>query len=299
MARRELGVMKTSLKIALFLGVVTALCGAGYAQMEGPEPSDGPMQGLTHDRARLADRLLADFDKNHDGKVTHDEMNRAIYARFMAATHGAQTMNEDQFAASHQDEFRDHATQTFRRIDWSGRGSLTLEDYAAPQRARFMAMDKDGSGTVPCGRSFPRYGNNSETNDGSRKSRYASRSTGGRGGVAAFCAANDLNQDGKVTRDEFDAAIVKRFSAATNGARTMSLPQYLADQEQDFRDGNARAFKRLDKDRDGKLSLAEFAAPELKLFARLDKNHDGVLTQDEMKSGSRSKAGGKSKRGYY
>lgn len=295
--------MNTGVRFAVILGIATALCGTGYAQMEGPDPSDGPLQGLTHDRAKLADRLLADFDKNHDGKVTHDEMNRAIYARFMAATHGAQTMSQDQFAALHLNEFRDHATQTFHRIDWSGRGRLTLEDYAAPQRARFMAMDKDGSGTVSCGRSFPRYGNDSETTveRRSRKSSDASHHAAGRGGngLAAFCAANDLNHDGKVTREEFDAAIAKRFSSATHGTGTMNLSQYLADQEQDFDDSNRRAFQRLDKDRDGKLTLAEFAAPELKLFARLDKNHDGVLTQDEMKSGSRSRTGGRSKRDYY
>jgi Ca2+-binding EF-hand superfamily protein len=280
--------MKIGLKIALLLGVVTALGGVGFsaAQMEGPEPPDGPMQGLMHGHGRLANRLLAEYDTNHEGKVTHDAMNRAIYARFMAATHGAQTMSEDQFAALHLAEFRQHATEMFRRLDWSGRGKLSLEDYLAPQRVRFMTLDRDGSGTVSCGRS--RDGNNSvaEDNGRTRKSRYS----GGRGGngLAAFCAANDLNQDGKVTRGELDTAVAKRFAQAAHGAASMSLEQFIADQEQDFREATARAFKRLNKNRDGKLTLAEFAAPELKLFARLDKKHDGVLTPDEMKSGRRN-----------
>jgi Ca2+-binding EF-hand superfamily protein len=42
-------------------------------------------------------------------------------------------------------------------------------------------------------------------------------------------------------------------------------------------------FKRLDKAGDGKLTMAEFAGPPLKLFARLDRNNDGVITADEMK----------------
>jgi Ca2+-binding EF-hand superfamily protein len=49
-----------------------------------------------------------------------------------------------------------------------------------------------------------------------------------------------------------------------------------------FDNAEARRFKRLDKNHDGKLSEAEFAAPGEKLFARLDKNKDGVLTPDEL-----------------
>ena len=41
-------------------------------------------------------------------------------------------------------------------------------------------------------------------------------------------------------------------------------------------------FNRLDADRDGKLSLAEYAATDQKLFARMDRNKDGVVTRDEL-----------------
>lgn len=297
--------MERRWKIVLAVGVATALAGIGLsaAQMEGPLPPDGPMQGLMHSRSPLADRLLAEFDKNHDGKITHDEMNRTLYARFMAATHGAQTMDEDQFAALHLGEFRRHAAEIFRRLDWSGKGKLTLADYAAPERVRFMTMDKDGSGFVSCGHSAGRYANSYQDEDmdeappPSRKGRTNYR--GGGSGLAAFCLANDLNKDGKVTRGELDAAIAKRFAAATHGGAVMTEDEFVADQEQDFRAANERSFKRLDKDRDGKLSLAEFSAAELKLFARLDKNHDGVLTADEMKSRSASRSKKSGKRSYY
>ncbi len=46
---------------------------------------------------------------------------------------------------------------------------------------------------------------------------------------------------------------------------------------------NDKMFKRLDKDGDGKLTMAEFAAPPLKMFDRMDRNHDGAITADEMR----------------
>lgn len=276
--------MKTSMKISLFLGAVTVVAATGLAaaQLEGPMPPDGPMQGLMRGHSRLADRLLESFDKNHDGKVTHDEMNRAIYAQFVAVTHGAPTMTQDQFIAMHMGEFRQHAGEMFKRIDWRGQGKLSLEDYAAPQHARFMMMDKDGSGSVSCGSSGSAkpaqdYADSDGADRQNTRSRGKGRSSGrgsfGRGGfgLAAFCAENDQNRDGKVTRAELDNAIGARFAAATHGAKVMTFDQYMAEEEQRFRDANVRTFDRLDQDGDGKLTLAEFASSELRLFQRLDK----------------------------
>ncbi len=76
--------MKLKLKTALFIGAVSILAGTdlAIAQMDGPPPPDGPMQGLMHREGRLAERLLADFDLNHDGKITHTEFNTVIANRY-------------------------------------------------------------------------------------------------------------------------------------------------------------------------------------------------------------------------
>ena len=78
------------------LGAIVVIGGStlAIAQMDGPMPPDGPMQGLMH-RDRLADRLLADFDANHDGKSTHAEFDNVLGSRFAAATHGAKLMTPD------------------------------------------------------------------------------------------------------------------------------------------------------------------------------------------------------------
>jgi Ca2+-binding EF-hand superfamily protein len=280
--------MKTRLKIALLFGAVSIVAGAGLAlaQMEGPQPPDGPMQGLMRSHGRLADRLLREFDINHDGKVSHDEMNRTIGARFAAATHHAPTMTLDQFAALHHAEFRQHTLEMFRRVDWKGNGRLSLDEYAGPQRARFMMMDKDGTGTVSCAPARQenyhpaRKPSQSKGDNPRARAAFGSR---GNFGLAGFCADNDLNKDGKVMRAEFDIAVGKRFTLATNGAATMNADQFANDLDRRFNDSIARTFKRLDKDSDGKLTLAEFAAGELKLFARLDKNKDGAIAADEMR----------------
>jgi Ca2+-binding EF-hand superfamily protein len=296
--------MKRSTKIALLLsaGFLLASTGLAFAQMDGPPPPDGPMQGLLH-RDRLSDRLLDDFDLNHDGKVTHTEFNTVIAKRFGQATHGAPEMTLDQFTAIHSVDFQKHAADMFKRIDWQGNGRVTFEEYLAPQRAHFEMMDREGTGTIECGAGgFQRaaFQGPSGAEDGAQDGGKRGRGNGGRGfggfGKARFCDDNDLNKDGKVTRDEFDQAIAAHFKAAAKGAATLSQAEYFADELERYRDINAKMFKRLDKDRDGKLSLAEFASGEEKMFARLDRNNDGTLTEDEMKPrfGGRSGNGGQS-----
>src|SRR6478609_2454252 len=110
-------------KIALLLGAAVLIGGSGLAiaQMDGPPPPDGPMQGLVH-RDRLADRLLAEFDTNHDGKITHAEYNSVLGSRFAAVTRGAKLMSADQFLALHQADFAKHTAEMFHRADWNGDG---------------------------------------------------------------------------------------------------------------------------------------------------------------------------------
>jgi Ca2+-binding EF-hand superfamily protein len=302
--------MKHQAKAALMMGVISIIAGTGlaFAQMDGPPPPDGPMLGLMHrEGGRLADRLLAEFDLNHDGKITHTEYNTVIAARFSKAVHGGKGMTYDEFLALHMPEFEKHTAEMFKRLDWKGDGKITLEEYAAPQRAHFEMMDRDGTGVVSCAGSRASSGRDDASNGGDDNgfgggsSKRGGGGFGGRGaggfGLAHFCHENDLNEDGKVTRAELDQAIAKHFAAATKGQASMSAAVFHADQLADFQDMNTRMFKRLDRDRDGLLTLQEYAAPEEKLFARLDKNNDGTITEDEMRPRFASRGGNsKSKR---
>jgi Ca2+-binding EF-hand superfamily protein len=289
--------MRNNTKIALAFGVAALLSGTSLAlaQMDGPSPPDGPMQGLVR-RERLADRLSAEFDSNHDGKITHAEFNNVLGGRFAAGTHGAKQMSADQFLAIHQADFAKHTAEIFHRADWNGDGRLTLEEFSAPQRAHFEMMDSAGSGVVSC--SPVVRANYQPGATGRSSSGRSGPGVGGRGfggfGRARFCSEDDLSRDGRVTRAEFDTMTAKEFSAAAGGGATMSLAQFTADEAARYRDTNAKMFKRLDTNGDGRLSLAEFAEPPEKMFDRLDRNRDGMITPEEMKprfSGRRSSSG--------
>ena len=282
-------------KIALLLGAAVLLGGTGlaFAEMDGPTPPDGPMDGLMH-RERLSERLLREFDTNHDGKISHGEYNNAIGTRFAAATHGAKQMTAEQFWNIHQTRATIHAAAMFRRVDWSADGRLTLEEFAAPQRAHFEMLDRDGTGTVSCGAEGPKPG-------GLGHGRHGFHNRHGRGfgsfGLSRFCGRADSSRDGTVTRAELDGMIAKDFSAATNGAATMSPAQFSAAQAARFHEMNDGMFKRLDDNNDGKLTLVEFAEPEEKLFDRLDRDRDGVITGDEMRPRFHDRGRGRNRSG--
>jgi hypothetical protein len=100
--------------------------------------------------------------------------------------------------------------------------------------------------------------------------------------LTGLCADNDLNRDGTVTRTELDGAIAKRFTKATGGGSMMTPSQFAQSEQARFADVNTRTFRRLDQNRDGRLTVQEFGGTELRLFARLDKNRDHVLASNEI-----------------
>jgi hypothetical protein len=195
-------------------------------------------------------------------------MNRTIGARFAMATQHAPTMTMEQFMAVRANAFRQSNDAMFRRLDWNMDGKLSLAEFAAPQRIRFVAMDRDGAGAVSC----------------------AARD---RAGLARFCTDNDINLDGRVTRAELDSASAKRFSAGS--AQGMTAAQFALSEQQRYASANARTFRRLDENGDDLLTVQEFGGAELKLFARLDKNRDKVLAPSEL----HSRVAGRSERRRY
>lgn len=278
--------MKKSIRYGLLAGAVL-VAGAGFAlaQMAPPPPAPdmygpGPMHG------RMAERLLHDFDLNHDGKIAKAELDKALAQRFAEAGGGAAALSEAQFEKSHEKMLRQHTDKMFRGLDWNGDGVLSLDEFRTPLRARFATMDRDGTGQISCkfgeGEAKPAPGKGAGMDSG--KMHFMHRGGHFRGGFMKMCREADLNKDGKVTRAEADKAIADKYAAAVKGGKGMTADAFYGIELPRFRDMEASRFKRLDTGNDGKLSEAEFAVPGQKLFAHLDKNKDGVVTKDELAS---------------
>jgi len=288
--------MTPTLRYGLLLGAALAVgTGVAIAQMgDSPAPQGRTRHSFAapsypSSRGRLAERFLAEFDTNKDGKVTHDEFNRTLAHEFSVATKGAPTMTLDEYAALHLKDLHEQANEEFHRMDWNGDGRVSQDEYMAAERNIFQLMDRDGTGVISCSSS---RGSRQAGDTTARSRSRSSGSSGGRGsstrGRSNLCFSDDFNRDGKVTRAEFDHAKQQAFNSFAKGG-FLTPDQYYQLEAAQSRAISARVFQRLDRDHTGKLTLEEFAASQERLFARLDKNNDGVVTEDELTSSRRSR----------
>ena len=102
-------------------------------------------------------------------------------------------------------------------------------------------------------------------------------------------AAMDANKDGQISKAEFDAAHAAR-SQKWADARKEGLRED-GDGDRKFGRHGMRGhmnggdmFARLDANKDGKVTRAEFTAKPLAMFDRADANKDGTVTPEERKA---------------
>jgi Ca2+-binding EF-hand superfamily protein len=122
------------------------------------------------------------------------------------------------------------------------------------------------------------------------------------GGHGGFLKSADLNKDGVIDQTEFQTTRDKWFAdldankdgfvsadelKAFGDKMHAEWAKKHADQAANKPEGkhgdfSQRILERVDTDKDGKISKAEFDAEGSKLFAKLDENGDGKIAQSEM-----------------
>jgi Ca2+-binding EF-hand superfamily protein len=279
--------MNATIRNILVLSAI-AIAGGGVAAatlQQAPKAAAHPATPTAQhwqNHGRGGGRLFAEYDVNHDGKITRDEFNKVVQQHFAQASGGGKAMTEQQFASFRTRSLQQHGEQMFKRADWNGDGKLTFDEYANPIRASFARADKSSQGFIQC----------HARAQGGQLNRAApvghSCGHGGSRGAGAFCGRDDLNHDGKVTRAELDQALQQQFTAGAKGGKLMNRDQFLATLEDRAKQTSSRSFNRLDRAHSGSVTFAEFAQPEQRTFARLDKNGDGVITRDEASSSRRT-----------
>ncbi|HEY4114091.1 MAG TPA: EF-hand domain-containing protein [Rhizomicrobium sp.] len=277
--------MNSTIRNVLVLAAVAigggGVAGAAMQQPQKAAPHGAPARAQNAESHRRGgSRLFAEYDLNHDGKITRDEFNKVVQQHFAQATGGGKAMTEQQFASYRTRSLQQHGDQMFKRADWNGDGKLSFDEYANPIRASFARADKQSLGFLPC---HPRGQGNQPA-----RGAEAGRHHGGARGAGAFCGRDDLNHDGKVTRAELDQALQQQFASAAKGGKFLNRDQFLVTLEDRAKLTSSRSFGRLDRAHSGTITFAEFAAPEQRTFARLDKNGDGVITRDEATSSRRT-----------
>jgi Ca2+-binding EF-hand superfamily protein len=272
--------MKKPIRLLLLAGTALAMsAGLALAQMEPPPQPD--MFGGPMGHGRMSGKFLADFDANHDGKVTKAEFDAGLAKKYaaLAGRNGGVTL--DAFLGSHLKEFRQHTDEMFRRADWNGDGKLSLDEFSIAPKAKFMLADKDGLGAISCA-PHTSGGPGAKMMKAGFRHRHSGMGAHWRG-MGERCEQADLNHDGKVTRAEAVQAIQAKFSEAAKGGSFVTPDEFYNLELTRLRDAAQKRFDRADTNHDGKLSQAEFDAGAQKIFDRLDRNHDGVVTADELK----------------
>jgi len=269
--------MKPIVRYALLLSAVV-IAGGGIAAAQMDKKAVAPaqqQQRYAKQNSSYSHRVprFFQYDLNHDGRVTRDELNGSLAQQFAQISGSAPTFGKAQFNAARMKTLSVRARQMFHRADWNGDGKLSLEEYLISERERFERADRDGAGFVSCGAS----------QQPKTTSRHGRQHGGGRG----FCKVADLNKDGKVTRGEFDKAMQQEFTTAAKGGM-LSAENYFAMLAAHVQAANEKRFARLDKNGDGKVDRAEFASSQVQYFERLDRNHDGTITRDEFYAGRRA-----------
>lgn len=188
--------------------------------------------------------------------------------------HGGPAKHEMMFMRMHADG---------KKLDANGDGTITREEFLAFHGSMFDEMDKNHDGKLSAdemhGDMPPPPGGPGEH----ERMMIMRDHMGGdmqcshEGGPGGDMAVHVEHGDGKEVRVIVDGP---DGHMGEHGERAEHLRMMMHDGH-----GHGGGFDEMDKNKDGKLTFDEFAAPMHDAFAHMDKNHDGVVDKAEWGEG--------------
>jgi Ca2+-binding EF-hand superfamily protein len=275
--------MYRNIKLAVLTALpVAALSVCALAQNTAPTTT------TADSRPSFFQHMLQKMDTNGDGRISLDEYLAAAAARFKGIdTQNRGSIDATAIASSPETVERDErrAQSMVKRLDTTGNGFVTLDEFLAAAKKRFARLDKAGNGELTVDEmSGPRWGHARSADASVNKDPGANADARAQFAQKRFDKV-DTNHDGVVSLDEYLAAATAKFqkldtqnSGKVTAQELASSPRVLKRDERQAR----FEVKRLDTNGDGVVSADEFAAAAKTRFSRIDKNGDGYIDADEM-----------------
>ena len=174
------------------------------------------------------------------------------------------------------------------KYDANKDGKITMQEAETAQAAKFAGMDLNKDGFIDASEAQTakkeRWEKMKERRAGKADGKYEGKDMHGHKGGHGMMEKADADKDGKITRTEYSAVSQGNFDdkdfnkdgvidksdwdakrAACESGATLCGPM-----------------AKMDENKDGRVSKAEFMSKPGPMFQRLDTNKDGVIDQAEM-----------------
>ncbi len=260
-----------------------------------PQPKKPAARGKQGgDQARGGDRLkkaLERMDANKDGKISKDEFRGPPEAFDRVDRNKDGFLDEQDLGGGKQpgakpnrgrDRGRAQMAKRLRQLDTDGDGRVSRDEYRGPD-AFFERLDANANGFIDADEIDQLDGGakrKRKISPEAAAARFEQLDKNGDGVLTAddgvpgrYLETVDANADGRVSLEEFQAAVAKAQARDGDGEEQKPAPSK----------GRLTAgmLRRFDKNKDGKVTADEYPGSEER-FKGLDADGDGVLTKADL-----------------